>query len=80
MDRTERRNLRERALLVQSIINNVLENPSITLSIRTLQVGLNLSLEAAERILERLRSAGLVRQIDRGVFVRAAVPGVYPWR
>ena len=70
MDPKERRNLRQRAAVVQRVISSVLENPSVTLSVDTLQMWLNVPMEAAQRILARLVSSGLVREVNRGVWVR----------
>jgi Fic family protein len=71
----ERRNLRERAAVVRRIINDVINNPSVTLSVETLQVWLDVPVDAARRILARLASSGVVREIQTGVFVRGALPG-----
>lgn len=70
MDLQERRNLAQRAAVVQRVISSVLENPSVTLSVDTLQMWLNVPMEAAQRILARLVSSGLVREVHRGVWVR----------
>ena len=35
--REERRNIRTRSALVQQVINSVVQNPSVTLSVNTLQ-------------------------------------------
>jgi hypothetical protein len=51
MGRKERRNMRERRALVQRLIKGVLQNPSLTLSVETLQAWLNVPVDAAERIL-----------------------------
>lgn len=78
MGNQERRNLPERAALVQRVITGVLENPSVTLSIETLQAWLDIRVDAAQRILARLVSSGLVREVQKGVFVRGTWPGVQP--
>jgi hypothetical protein len=53
----------------------------VTLSVETLQVWLDVPVDAARRILVRLASSGLVREIQTGVFVRDALPGEQPmWR
>ena len=74
MERHERRNIRERGALVRRLIDGVLQNPSLTLSVATLEVWLNLPVDAAERILTNLASSGLVREVGTGVWVRGAVP------
>ncbi len=73
MERNERRNIRERGVLVQRLINGVLQNPSLTLSVETLEVWLNVPMDAAARILTNLVSSGLVREVSTGVWVRYQV-------
>ena len=81
MANKERRNRTVRSALVQSIVNSVLQNPSVTLTVETLQEWVGLSRDAAERILMRLADSGLVREIRKGVFVRGTWPGAMPaWR
>jgi DNA-binding GntR family transcriptional regulator len=78
---SERRNLSERAAVVRRIINDVINNPSVTLSVETLQAWLGVPVDAARRILARLASSGVVREIQTGVFVRGVMPGEQPmWR
>jgi len=71
----ERRNIKERAAVVRQVINSVIQNPSVTLSVTTLQSWLGVPVEAAERILGRLASSGLIREVQRGVWARATWPG-----
>ena len=73
MERNERRNIRERGVRVQRLINGVLQNPSLTLSVETLEVWLNVPVDAATRILTNLVSSGLVREVRTGVWVRYQV-------
>jgi len=81
MANKERRNRTARSALLQAIVNSVLQNPSVTLSVDTLQAWVGLSKDAAERILVRLADSGLVREIREGVFVRGTWPGALPaWR
>lgn len=70
----ERRNISARAAVVQRVINGVVQNPSVTLTADTLQRWLNIPLDA-QRILERLASAGLVREVKKGVWARGTWPG-----
>ena len=65
----ERRNLPERSAKLQRVVNVVLENPSVTLRVETLGAWLNVQLDAAQRILTRMVSAGLLRELQRGLFV-----------
>jgi|SoiMethySBSTD1v2_1073268.scaffolds.fasta_scaffold79658_2 hypothetical protein len=78
MPNQERRNIRERAARLQRLIKAVVENPSVTLNVATLQVWLGVHMDAAQRILSRMVASGLVREVSRGVFVPGAVMGVRP--
>jgi hypothetical protein len=71
----ERRNIPARAAVVQRVINGVVQNPSVTLSVDSLQEWLNIPNDAADRILQRLASSGLVREVQRGVWTRGTWPG-----
>ena len=71
----ERRDIRSRAAVVQRVINGVVQNPSVTLTVNTLQMWLDIPMEAAERILQRLASSGLVREVQKGVWARGTWPG-----
>ena len=73
MRERERRNLTARAAVVRRVIKGVVQNPSVTLSVDTLQRWLDIPLDAAARILERLTSSGLVREREKGVFIRASM-------
>jgi hypothetical protein len=73
--REERRNVRVRAAVVQRVIDAILQNPSVTLTVNTLQSWVGVPMEASQRILERLVSSGLVREVQRGVFARGSWPG-----
>jgi CRP-like cAMP-binding protein len=71
----ERRDIKRRAALVQRVIDGVVQNPSVTLTVNTLQDWLGVPFEAAQRIMHRLVSSGLVREVQRGVWARASWPG-----
>mgnify|MGYP003351443516 CR=1 FL=1 len=71
----ERRNIPARAAVVQRGINGIVQNPSVTLTVETLQAWLDIPLEAADRILQRLASSGLVREVQKGVWARGTWPG-----
>ena len=71
----ERRNIPARAAVVQRVINGIVQNPSVTLTVDTLQMWLDIPLEAADRILQRLASSGLVREVQKGVWARGTWPG-----
>jgi hypothetical protein len=69
----ERRDLRRRAAIVQRIIDGVVQNPSVTLTANTLEQWLGVPGEAAQRILGRLGSSGLMREIQKGVWTRGSI-------
>lgn len=69
----ERRNLFERSAKNQRVVTMVLENPSMMLRAETLGAWLNVQLDAAQRILTEMVSAGLLREVQRGVFVARAL-------
>ena len=71
----ERRDIAARAAVVRQVINSIVQNPSVTLSVSTLQSWLGVPLEAAQRILDRLASSGLLREVQRGVWARGTWPG-----
>lgn len=71
----ERRNVRARSAMVQRVINDIVQNPSVTLSVNTLQAWLGVPIEAAQRILQRLAASGLVQEVQRGVWARGSWPG-----
>ena len=71
----ERRNITERAAVVRQVINSIVQNPSVTLSVNTLEAWLGVPMEAAQRILQRLASSGLIREVQRGVWARGTWPG-----
>jgi hypothetical protein len=75
----ERRNIRGRAAIVQRVIDGVVQNPSVTLTVGTLQQWLGVPMDAAERILDRLASSGLVMEIQRGVWARGALAAAPSW-
>ena len=71
----ERRNIKARAAVVQRVIDGIVQNPSVTLTVDTLQAWLSVPRDAAQRILDRLASSGLVREVQRGVWTRGSWPG-----
>ena len=77
--RDERRNISSRAAIVQRVIGGVVQNPSVTLTVPTLQKWLGVPTEAAERILARLASSGLVKEVQRGVWARGSIGAGPSW-
>ena len=71
----ERRNIKTRAAVVQRVIDGIVQNPSVTLTVNTLQTWLDVPVDAAQRILDRLASSGLVREVQKGVWARGSWPG-----
>ena len=67
----ERRDFGTRAAIVQRVIEGVVQNPSVMLTVEMLQQWLNVPHDAARRILSRLDSSGLVTEVQRGVWARA---------
>ena len=72
---SERRDIKGRAAVVQRVIDGIVQNPSVTLTATTLQQWLGVPDDAAERILGRLASSGLVREVEKGVWARSSWPG-----
>jgi hypothetical protein len=71
----ERRDLKARAAVVQRVIDGIVQNPSVTLTVNTLQTWLGVPIDAAQRILDRLAGSGLVREVQKGVWARGNWPG-----
>ncbi len=71
----ERRNIKNRAAVVQRVIDGIVQNPSVTLTVNTLQTWLGVPMDAAQRIIDRLASSGLVREVQKGVWARGSWPG-----
>lgn len=75
----ERRNIRHRAAIVQRVIDGIVQNPSVTLTVNTMQQWLDVPMEAAERILDRLASSGLVKEVQTGTWVRGSLASGPSW-
>ncbi len=71
----ERRDIKTRAAVVQQVIDGIVQNPSVTLTVNTLQTWLGVPMDGAQRILDRLASSGLVREVQKGVWARGNWPG-----
>lgn len=71
----ERRDRTRRAEVVRAVIDRVVQNPSVTLTVDTMQQWLNVPVGAAERILRRLVDSGLMREVRRGEWARGTWPG-----
>jgi DNA-binding IscR family transcriptional regulator len=66
----ERRNIARRAELVRWVVNEIVQNPGVQLSVSMLAEWLHVPADVAERILDRLVDAGLVREVRHGVWAR----------
>ena len=75
----ERRNLKHRAAILQRVIDGIIQNPSVTLTVNTVQQWLNVPREAAERILHRLASSGLVKEVETGTWARGSLASGPEW-
>ena len=72
---SERRDIQHRAVVGQRVIEGIVQNPSVTLTVSTLQQWLGVPVDAAQRILDRLASSGLVSEVQKGVWARGSWPG-----
>lgn len=70
MGNEERRNLHTRAVVEQCVTENVVQKPGVVFNVEVLRLWCNVPRDAAERILARLASCGLVREVKQGIFVR----------
>jgi hypothetical protein len=68
----DRRDPAHRAELVRRIVAGVVRNPHAVVTPESLQNWLHIPRAVAERILSRLVSSGLLREVDGGVWVRAS--------
>jgi hypothetical protein len=75
----ERRDLKLRTAVVQRVIEGVVQNPSVTLTVNTLQQWLGVPADAARRILDRLASSGLVKELQKGVWTRGSLGAEPQW-
>ena len=67
----ERRDITQRAELVRWVVTEIVQNPGVQVTTATLAQWLEISTDAAQRILNRLVEAGLLREVRRGVWSRA---------
>jgi DNA-binding IclR family transcriptional regulator len=74
----DRRQRGRRADVVRAVVTHIVQNANTTVTLEDLQTALQVPPEAATRIVERLVSAGVVRQVKPGVWMR--VPELPPAR
>ncbi len=68
----DRRDITRRAELVRSIVAGVVRNPYAVITSESLEHWLDIPRTVAERILNRLVSSGLVREVSAGVWARSS--------
>ena len=68
----DRRDIARRAELVRSIVAGVVRNPYAVVTRESLEHWLHIPRTVAERILNRLVSSGLVREVSAGVWARSS--------
>jgi hypothetical protein len=66
----ERRDLEKRAELVRWVVAQIVQNPGVQVTTDTMSKWLDVRDEVAERIVDHLVEAGLLREIRRGVWMR----------
>jgi hypothetical protein len=67
----DRRDTQRRAELVRSIVAGIVQNPYAVVTRDSLQQWLHIPANVADRILQRLASSGLIREISAGVWARS---------
>ena len=69
----ERRDLEKRAELVRWVVTQIVQNPGVQVTTDTMSKWLQVRGEVAERIVDHLVEAGLLREVRRGVWTRNEV-------
>ena len=72
---TERRDTTRRATLVRCLLDGIVQHPRLMLSVPALQQWLQVPVDAAERLIRRLIDAGVIREVQPGVWIGGALPG-----
>jgi hypothetical protein len=68
----ERRDIAKRAELVKWVATQIVQNPGVQVTTEMVSNWLQVRDEVAERIVDRLVEAGLLREIRRGVWKRSS--------
>jgi hypothetical protein len=68
----DRRDTTRRAELVRSIVAGIVRNPYAVVTRESLQHWLHIPRAVADRIIERLVSSGLIREVAAGVWARSS--------
>ena len=66
----ERRNQTTRAAVFERIVSNIVDDPAARFTFRSFHELLGVPEAAARRILDKLMSAGLIAEVERGVWAR----------
>ena len=72
LDSIDRRDTARRAEVIRSVIEEIVHNGVPVLTIRDIEDSLQVSSEAAYRIVERLVSAGLLIEAREGTWVKVS--------
>jgi DNA-binding IscR family transcriptional regulator len=67
----ERRERGRRAEVVRAVVAHIVQNGEGDVTLQSLEESLNIPREAASRIVERLVSAGVVKPVRAGVWMRS---------
>jgi len=68
----DRRDTTRRAELVRSIVAGIVRNPYAVVTRESLQHWLHIPRAVADRLIERLVSSGLIREVAAGVWTRSS--------
>ena len=66
----ERRNQTTRVAVFERIVSNIVDNPAARFTFRSFQELLGVPEAAARRIFDKLMTAGLIAEVERGVWAR----------
>jgi hypothetical protein len=66
----ERRDIEKRAELVRWVVTQIVQNPGVQITTDTMSKWLEVQDDVAERIVDHLVEAGLLREIRQGVWMR----------
>ena len=67
----ERREPGRRAQVVRAVVAHIVQNAEGSVTLQSLQESLQVPPEAATRIVARLVDAGIVKEVERGVWMRS---------
>ncbi|HTM02639.1 MAG TPA: hypothetical protein VL173_03975 [Vicinamibacterales bacterium] len=67
----DRRDISRRAELVRSVVSGIVQNPYAVITRDSLQQWLHVPGTVAQRLLDRLASSGLIREVSAGVWARS---------